>query len=190
MARRQPSQSKQPKHQPATPTRTREHHIADLSRNYFERFVLANGWTVEGKLYDYGYDLTLKTYNYKDDPEFQLGEVENGAILVQLKATDHLKTVQKGQFISFAVSAKHIHLWRNSIMPVVLVLYDVRNNRAFWLYVQRYMKSANFEMAQGQETGTLHIPVENALDADAVKLFREYKQMVLEKINREVDLHA
>ena len=69
-------------------------------------------------------------------------------------------------------------------MPVVLVLYDVRNNRAFWLYVQRYMKSANFEMAQGQETGTLHIPVENALDADTIRLFREYKQVVFENTIR------
>jgi len=184
MARRQPSQSKQPKRQSATPTRTREHHIADLSRNYFERFVLANGWTVEGKLYDYGYDLTLNIYDYKGDPEFRHGDIENGNISVQLKATDHLKTVQKEQLISFGVSAKHLHYWSGEIMPVILVLYDVQNDRAFWLYIQKYVESANFEMAQGQESVTLHIPVGNVLDANTIRLFREYKQVVFENIIR------
>ncbi len=190
MARIQRVPAKQPKHQSATPTRTRDHHIADLSRNHFERFVLANGWTVEGKLNDYGYDLTLNTYDYKGDPEFRHGDIENGEVLIQLKATDHLKMVQKGQLVSFAVSAKHINLWCDEIMPVILILYDVQNDRAFWLYIQKYVKSANFKMVATQGTATLHIPAENVLDADAVKQFRVYKQTVRENIDKGVPLHV
>ena len=64
--------------------RTREHVIADLSVNYLERLVLRCGWTVERSRHDYGIDLYMHTYNAN-------GEVENGWIRFQVKATDRLK---------------------------------------------------------------------------------------------------
>jgi hypothetical protein len=64
--------------------RTREHIIADLSSNFVERQVLLCGFTAERVYFDYGIDLTIRTYN-------QDGEVEDGFIFVQLKATENLK---------------------------------------------------------------------------------------------------
>ncbi len=64
--------------------RTREHMIADLSANHVERYALRCGFTVERIVHDYGIDLTLSTYSAS-------GEIENGLVYIQLKATDRLR---------------------------------------------------------------------------------------------------
>lgn len=64
--------------------RTQEHVIADLSVNHVERFILRCGWTAERTQHDYGIDLFMETFTDN-------GEVENGRILLQLKATDSLR---------------------------------------------------------------------------------------------------
>jgi len=63
--------------------RTREHIIADLSVHHVEGFVLRCGWTVERTRHDYGIDLIMRTYRAR-------GEVQNGEVFFQLKATDSL----------------------------------------------------------------------------------------------------
>ncbi len=70
--------------------------IADLSVNYVERFVLLCGHTIEKFSSDYGYDLILCTYG--DD-----GELENGNIYVQLKATDNIRLTGSSQSVSFSL---------------------------------------------------------------------------------------
>ena len=63
--------------------RTREHVIADLSVNHVERLVLRCGWVARRMNPDCGIDLYMETYNHD-------GEVENGGVWFQLKATDRL----------------------------------------------------------------------------------------------------
>ncbi|MCI0459966.1 MAG: DUF4365 domain-containing protein [Gemmataceae bacterium] len=74
--------------------RTREHVIADLSVNHVERLVLRCGWTAERSRHDYGIDLFVETYSAE-------GEVQNGRILLQLKATDSLKRSADGTIQRF-----------------------------------------------------------------------------------------
>ena len=64
--------------------RTRQHVIADLSVNHVERHVLLCGFVVERRVHDYGLDLELLTFT-------KAGEVEEGTILLQLKASDRLR---------------------------------------------------------------------------------------------------
>ncbi len=52
-------------------TRTREHVIADLSINQVVRQLLLCGCTVERVRHDYGYDLTMTSFNAQ-------GEIEGG----------------------------------------------------------------------------------------------------------------
>src|SRR5438128_2111236 len=61
--------------------RTREHVIADQRLNYVERFVIDEGHTVQRQEHDYGYDLSVITYD-RD------GYVEPGFFFVQLKAAE------------------------------------------------------------------------------------------------------
>ena len=171
------------------PARTREHHIADLSLNHIERLVLLEGWTVEGKRHDYGYDLVLNTYDYKGDPNYGWGELESGEVLIQLKATDRLTVILDGSDISFRISTKHIRLWQREIMPVILIVYDVANDKAYWLYTQQYFNAPAFRMPTGKGIN-LRIPKGNVVDAIAIRQFRNYKEEALQKVERTVTLHV
>jgi hypothetical protein len=149
--------------------RTREHVIADLSVNHVERFVLRCGWTVERKRYDYGIDLVMDTYNAR-------GEVENGWVRFQLKATDSLRRSADGTVIPLRLEWRDLLFWLNEREPVILVLYDARGDRAFWLYVQEYFRRQQWPKRSSKETTvTVHIPTANVLDEAAVRLFARFR---------------
>jgi hypothetical protein len=95
--------------------RTREHIIADLCTNYVEYFIIVNGFSVERVEKDYGYDLIMFTYDNH-------GEIENGQVYLQLKATDNISIVDNT--ITFSVSIKDLNLWIKEPMPVFIILYD------------------------------------------------------------------
>lgn len=109
--------------------RTREHVIADLAVHHVEGIALELGWSVERILHDYGYDLSVFTY----DPE---GYAEAGALLMQLKATENLESQANEDFLSWTLDVRDVRLWREEVMPVVLIVYDVVAKGAYWLYIQ------------------------------------------------------
>jgi hypothetical protein len=173
------------------PVRTRSHYIADLSLNHVERLVLRRGHTVDGPRQDYGYDLVLSTYDYKGSATYELGEIENGCVYLQLKATDKLTLLQDGQTISFEIKRQHAELWLHETMPVVLVVYDVPEETAYWLYVQRYLKAPSFSMPPNEQQGvTLHLSKSDVLDEAAIDRFRGYKEAVLDEVRTKCNLHA
>jgi NDP-sugar pyrophosphorylase family protein len=90
--------------------RTRQHVIADLSINYVERFVLTCGYSVERIRADYGTDLIISTYNAE-------GEIENGLIYVQVKATDTPIVPNADQRIPIVLQTKDLDLWLREAMP-------------------------------------------------------------------------
>src|SRR3954451_23753318 len=114
--------------------RTREHVIADLSAHHVEGVVLRCGWTVERKRHDYGIDLYMETYNAD-------GEVENGWVWFQLKATDTVKRSADGMVILLRLEWRDLLFLLNEFLPVVLVLYDAQEDKAYWLDVQEYFRS-------------------------------------------------
>ncbi|MGH7169440.1 MAG: DUF4365 domain-containing protein [Gemmataceae bacterium] len=149
--------------------RTREHVIADLSVNHVERLVLRRGWTVERSRHDYGIDLVMETYSAD-------GEVQNGRILFQLKATDHLRRSADGTVIPVRLEWRDLLYWLNEPLPVLLIFYDAQQDRAYWLYVQEYFRSRRWRRRAGQATTvTVHVPVGNVLDEAAIRLFRQLR---------------
>ena len=68
--------------------RTRQHVIASMSLHHVAYTVVKCGYTLEATQSDYGYDGLLFTYG-------DTGEVENGNIFVQLKATDNIAKYRK-----------------------------------------------------------------------------------------------
>jgi hypothetical protein len=111
--------------------RTREHVIADLSLNHLERHVLLGGGIVSRPYRDYGYDFMLTSFNAR-------GEVEAGYVFFQLKATDDLRLLADGKTISWPISRRDLLLWLDEACPVILVVYDGKRDRAFWLDIQAY----------------------------------------------------
>lgn len=162
-----------------TPTRkrrTREHVIADLGVNHVERQVLLAGYTIEKRIHDYGIDLVLLTY---DDA----GQVENGEVLLQVKATERLSNIRSGRFVSFRIERADLRAWLTESYPVVLIVYDVSTDRAYWLYEQSAFSGAGrFSAARGSERLTVHIPSAQVLDRAVVRRFRDFKERILEQI--------
>lgn len=156
--------------------RTRQHVIEDLSCNYVERFILQCSYSAERITKDYGIDLTMFTYN-------QNGEIENGSVGIQLKATDSIQLSKDGATIQVRVETAHLEHWLTEPMPVFLILFDAHHDLAYWLYIQRYFeRSANLSLNQRSQTITLHIPAANVVNAGAIEHFAACKRAILEQV--------
>ena len=165
--------------------RTREHVIADLSVNYVERFVLLCGHTVEKFSSDYGYDLILCTYSDE-------GELENGNIYVQLKATDNIRLTGNGQSVSFALKKKDLNTWLSEPLPVILIVYDAAGNCAYWLYIQEYFENIrDSDIKKVKKYQSVSIPVRNRVSRDSVRKFVTFKKNILKQIYKNrIEHHA
>ncbi len=160
--------------------RTREHVIADLSANHVERMVLLCNFSVERITHDYGIDLAIITYA-------ESGEVENGQISIQLKATDHLTALEDRDAVTFAVQRADLELWLHEPMPCILVVYDAQADVAYWLYLQAYFAQLEgFRLAQMGESVTVYLPRNNVLNPEAIRQFARYRDSVLAQIERVV----
>lgn len=79
--------------------RTREHVIADLSLVHIQYFIVKSGFTSEATTRDYGYYLTVNTFD-RD------GLIEPGSILIQLKASETLEIHTDGDSYIFDLDLK------------------------------------------------------------------------------------
>jgi len=153
--------------------RTREHVIGDLAVHHVEGFVLRCGYTMHRVVYDYGLDIAITTYNRR-------GEVENGVIWMQVKATDHPRRRQQVPALTLRVQRKDLLSWSTELYPVILVHYDATADQAFWLHVQGELQGGKlFEMARRGATIALHVPLEQRLDEEAIHTFRRLKAQAL-----------
>lgn len=156
--------------------RPREHIIADLSVNHVERYVLLCGYSNERVEYDYGFDLVIFTYNND-------GEIENGQIYIQLKATDSLKVLADNKSVAYTLTRADLELWLYEPMPCILIVYDSQMDIAYWLYLQAYFENLEgFNFSQIGETVTVRIPKTNIVDREAIKKFARYKENVLSQL--------
>ena len=154
--------------------RTRTHIIADLSTNHFEKFAFQNGYSVERFGGDYGYDLNIYTYKAN-------GEIENGFIFVQLKATDSLRVTKTAKSISFQIDKADYSLWNEEFYPVILALYDAQRDKAYWIYFQEYFQDKKVKSTT--KSIGLRIPIKNKLTAASLAKFQVLKNDLIAKLN-------
>ncbi len=160
--------------------RTREHVIADLGVNHVERHILRCNFSVERVEHDYGVDLLMFTYA-------DSGEIENGDVRFQVKATDKLNVLGDGVTIALRVSTADVQNWKYELMPVILVVYDAANEEAYWVYVQRELENSAHlsrlmeDVEQGRESTTFHIPMANRVDGAAIQEFRKFRGRVVDQ---------
>jgi hypothetical protein len=157
---------------PRRKRRTREHVLADLSAHHVEGHALRCGYSVERVVHDYGLDLVLFTYDRK-------GECEPGNVFLQLKATDRLKLVSGGQQIAIRIDRADLLAWLEQTMPVILIIFDGKTERAYWFYVQAYFeRQTDFDPARLGEQVTLHVPTANVVDQAALRRFASFRARV------------
>lgn len=146
--------------------------LADLSVNHVERQVLVCGFSVERVRHDYGYDLTMATY---DDT----GEVEPGGVYIQVKATDRLPLPAGGKTISWSISRRDLKLWLAETYPVILVVYDGQTDKAYWIDVQACLADRPPpHLFTGSDTISFHIPLKNRFNPRAIRAIARWKNEV------------
>lgn len=164
-------------------TRTREHVIADLAVNHVERFILHRGHTLEHVRHDYGIDLIMFGYN-------EQGEQENGQILLQVKATDALSRVRDGRFIAWRLDRRDLRNWLNESDPVLLIVYGANEDKAYWCYIQAYFAvNRPIDLFSGGGTFTIHIPIRNRVNLNAVDKFNGFRENVTRQLAGRVQHH-
>jgi hypothetical protein len=92
---------------------------------------LEKGHTVLKTEEEYGIELVVFTHDAN-------GFVEEGNIYIQLKATDAPALSADGTYFSFSISTRDYNAWDIEPMPVILILYDAKRDKAHWQYVQGY----------------------------------------------------
>jgi hypothetical protein len=160
--------------------RTREHVLADLSANHVERHALLCSFSAERTFHDYGIDLTVTTFDRQ-------GMMENGEILVQLRATDRPVLVDGGRAVRCRLERSHLAHWLAEMMPFILVLYDGRKEVGYWLYLQAYFEAQrDFDLARAPQWVTVRIPRGNLLTRAAMRRFARYKKAVLAQVGGRI----
>lgn len=160
---------------PIRKRRTRQHVIEDLSENHLERKVLLKGHILRRPERDYGVDVTM--FHFDDS-----GQIENGEIRFQLKATDQLRLTKSGEIISFPIKTGDLHYWSMEIYPFILVIHDAVEDMAYWLDVQEYVEQNSDRLDPEKATVNVHIPVSNKLTDNTVDLFRSKSLAIIERL--------
>ncbi|MCI0379569.1 MAG: DUF4365 domain-containing protein [Gemmataceae bacterium] len=70
--------------------------------------------------------------------------------------------------------------WLNERLPVILVIYDAKSDRAWWLHLQEALRADKPRtLARTPGTLTVTVPLANILDAAAVRRFRRFRDAAL-----------
>ncbi len=179
MAKKHAAKAKQAKGK----KRTREHVIADLSVVHVQYFIANAGFSSEATSKDYGYDLTVNTFDRE-------GLIDPLAILIQLKASEKLSLDTDGASYWFSLDSRDYNLWIKELKPVFLILYEASSMRAYWLYFQRYLSSKHApKLKKDAKTIRVKIPRVNRVKTSFFRHARHLKEQVLAKLSG-VDLHA
>jgi hypothetical protein len=102
-------------------------------------------------------------------------------IYVQLKAADKIE--RKSGKVVFRLRKSDIDLWESEPMPVYLVLFDVAEERAYWMYFQRYAKANRISAATMKHSSVQVVfDQRQVLDETAVRQWRGDNATVLKEI--------
>jgi hypothetical protein len=156
--------------------RTRAHIIADMSIHHLGYLIVRCGFTFEATVKDYGYDGHITTFDSQ-------GEVENLYMFFQLKATDKVKLSGDQKHVLFRISKKDMKLWQDEIPPVYLVLFDAKNEKAYWVYLQKYFEEKGLR-AENITTDTVNVELDvtHTVDEQVIKSWRDDKSRRLTRI--------
>jgi hypothetical protein len=134
------------------------------------------GFAVQRIVRDYGIDLFISTYD-------RMGDVENGEIRIQLKATDTPKWVRGGQAIAVRVDQGDFRHWLMEPMPVILAVYDAPKDTAYWLYVQAHFgRGTGGQFDKAGATMTVHVPRKNTVSPATMREFAGYRDQILAQL--------
>ena len=160
-------------------TRVRKHVIADMSLHHLAYIIVSCTFTIEPTRADYGYDLSIFTFD-------TTGQYENGNMFVQLKATDNLRLDPATCELKFRISKRDILTWENEPFPVYLVVFDAAGGKAYWIYLQHYLSKAGISSAT-VKSASVEVRLPNSeVDIKTIQGWRAHKNAVLTQMGAVV----
>ncbi len=146
-----------------------------MSLHYLAYIIVSCTFTIEPTRADYGYDLSIFTFD-------SAGQYENGNIFVQLKATDKLRADRTTNEIRFRIGRRDILTWESEPFPVYLVVFDAAGGKAYSIYLQQYFASAGISSAT-MASASLEVRLPNReVDVATVQRWRTDKNAILTKM--------
>jgi hypothetical protein len=67
-------------------------------------------------------------------------------------------------------------------MPVILTLYDVSQDKAYWLYLQSFFEDARPKI-RGEKRQSVHLSENNLVNIESVERWSYYKSLVLDQLD-------
>jgi hypothetical protein len=101
------------------------------------------------------------------------GEVENGEVRFQLKATRTPRTSRNGEWIAQSVDTRDLRYWYFEPYPLIVILYVADRQRAFWLHVQEYVDRHPELLDSEAQSMTVRVPTRNRLNLHNIDRFRK-----------------
>ncbi|MDQ3842888.1 MAG: DUF4365 domain-containing protein, partial [Bacteroidota bacterium] len=78
--------------------------------------------------------------------------------------------------VTFDVDTRDLNLWLNQFDPVLLVIYDAQNDKAYWLDIQEYFKSITLSKKQkAQKSFRVHVSRTNKVNIRSMKKIAQIK---------------
>ncbi len=96
--------------------------------------------------------------------------------------------LEDGRTIALPVARRHVELWRTETMPVILIMYDMAAERAYWLYVQHHLRTTRQTWPAAQKEVSLRMSMSNIVDENAIEQFRQFKAEALRQIEEETNV--
>lgn len=134
-----------------------------LSKLFIEKIVVSNGWKYRTQEKDNDIDGEIEVFTNE-------GETTAKLIKVQLKATTELKYNEDTNSIVFDCPIKFLNFCDVCDFPVLLVIYSVTEEKAFWIWTQKYifqeLDSNGVDWRKNTSTIRLKIPIHNEVKED------------------------
>lgn len=135
--------------------RIRSHVLEDESRNAFSEKIISFGWVHRSQKPDYGLD--EQVHIFKDEKPTRY------YFFAQIKASDRIKESQDSPTFNF--STERLLQYEDNPLPVILVLYDSKGKRLFYMWVNALMKNRSSDFIRKLHLQkTVRVKFEKRLD--------------------------
>jgi hypothetical protein len=87
-----------------------------------------------------------------------------------------------GQVVAVRLESRDIAAWCNDPFPVILIVYDASEERAYWLHVQSYFANRRRPRRGTGATTTVYLPRDRILDEAAIRQFAAIRDRVMARL--------
>ncbi|MBA7469482.1 Photosystem I assembly protein Ycf3 [subsurface metagenome] len=159
------------------PKRTNEHVKEGISINFVEGVVVHKGWTCQKRGgTEYGIDIDVEIFEKKKPTGM--------VFCMQVKSTDSLMIEQNS--ISYDVEIKNLNYWFRHTDPIVFLIYDKKNNKAYWDFVKNIIKELNsrkVDWQKNKKSVRIKIPTANIFNSQGLDKVKQVIQRYRDDIS-------